>query len=371
MPRPRAGLLVDAGIGAAIDCGSCTRSSPTRCTPTSGDRFASACTGKRPARSRQRTDGHRRPTSWSSSRGIARAAGWPGRSAAVVDARRRSGVRTARADRGVAPLPRRARHGDRDASSRRRTRRSARAARRGAAPGRRPASTRHPRGKAPTSPAAAARDDPLDPGRARVEPRLHADRPACDRSISRPSRRRSRSPTRPIPRPTRRLLALLAQSLVWTPDAERRVASAHQALELADAHHDPTLLARIAPGVLWGLWEPGSARRPVPRRGESGRGRRSIRRPAARVRRPSLGLRHRDRIRRSCDGRSQPREAPGDGAHHRRATTALDGRPGRHVHGDDGGPPRRSRGDRDREPSSSVCRSVRPTPSRSSPASSS
>ena len=55
-----------------------------------------------------------------------------------------------------------------------------------------------------------------------------------------------------------RLLALLAQSLVWTPDAERRVASAHQALELADAHHDPTLLARIAPGVLWGLWEPGS-----------------------------------------------------------------------------------------------------------------
>jgi tetratricopeptide (TPR) repeat protein len=56
-----------------------------------------------------------------------------------------------------------------------------------------------------------------------------------------------------------RLLALLAQTLVWTPDAERRIASAHQALELADAHHDPTLLARIAPGVLWGLWEPGSA----------------------------------------------------------------------------------------------------------------
>ncbi len=56
-----------------------------------------------------------------------------------------------------------------------------------------------------------------------------------------------------------RLLALLAQTLVWTPDAERRVASAHQALELADGHPDPTLLARIAPGVLWGLWEPGSA----------------------------------------------------------------------------------------------------------------
>jgi DNA-binding SARP family transcriptional activator/tetratricopeptide (TPR) repeat protein len=56
-----------------------------------------------------------------------------------------------------------------------------------------------------------------------------------------------------------RLLALLAQTLVWTPEAERRVASAHKALELADAHHDPALLARIAPGVIWGLWEPGSA----------------------------------------------------------------------------------------------------------------
>lgn len=56
-----------------------------------------------------------------------------------------------------------------------------------------------------------------------------------------------------------RLLALLAQSLVFTPDAARRVASAHKALELADAHHDPTLFARIAPGVLFGLWEPGSA----------------------------------------------------------------------------------------------------------------
>ncbi len=56
-----------------------------------------------------------------------------------------------------------------------------------------------------------------------------------------------------------RLLALLAQSLVWTADAERRVASAHKALELADADHDPRLFARVAPGVVWGLWEPGNA----------------------------------------------------------------------------------------------------------------
>ena len=148
--------------------------------------------------------------------------------------------------------------GDRNASSRRRTRRSARAARRCATPGRRPASTRHRSRKVPTSPAAAARTTCSSGPRSRRTPascvsiRVH-------RSISRPSRRRSRSRTTADTATYARLLALLAQSLVWTPDAERRVASAHQALELADAHHDPTLLARIAPGVLWGLWEPGSA----------------------------------------------------------------------------------------------------------------
>ena len=42
-----------------------------------------------------------------------------------------------------------------------------------------------------------------------------------------------------------RLLALLAQCLVFTADAERRIESAHRALELADSHHDPALLARI------------------------------------------------------------------------------------------------------------------------------
>jgi hypothetical protein len=56
-----------------------------------------------------------------------------------------------------------------------------------------------------------------------------------------------------------RLLALLAQTLVWTPDVERRVASAQRALELAEAHDDPTLFARIAPGAIWGLWQPGNA----------------------------------------------------------------------------------------------------------------
>ena len=56
-----------------------------------------------------------------------------------------------------------------------------------------------------------------------------------------------------------RLLALLAQSLHFTPQAERRVALAHQALDLANREHDPTLVARVAPGVLCGLWAPGTA----------------------------------------------------------------------------------------------------------------
>ena len=53
------------------------------------------------------------------------------------------------------------------------------------------------------------------------------------------------------------LLALLAQSLALTPATEARVASAHRALELAKAHRDPTLFARIAPTALLALWEPG------------------------------------------------------------------------------------------------------------------
>ncbi len=54
-----------------------------------------------------------------------------------------------------------------------------------------------------------------------------------------------------------RLRALLAQSLIYTPDNARRLAAAHEALELATEHGDPTLLAQIAPAVLHGLWAPG------------------------------------------------------------------------------------------------------------------
>ena len=44
---------------------------------------------------------------------------------------------------------------------------------------------------------------------------------------------------------------------MYTPDAARRLAAAHEALDLATEHGDPTLLAQVAPAVLYALWEPG------------------------------------------------------------------------------------------------------------------
>ena len=54
-----------------------------------------------------------------------------------------------------------------------------------------------------------------------------------------------------------RLRALLARSLLYTPDAARRLAAAHESLELATEHGDPTLFAQVAPAVLYALWGPG------------------------------------------------------------------------------------------------------------------
>jgi DNA-binding SARP family transcriptional activator len=56
-----------------------------------------------------------------------------------------------------------------------------------------------------------------------------------------------------------RLLALLSQSLVFTPQAARRTAVAHQALALAESASNPTLLAHVAPAVVSAIWAPGSA----------------------------------------------------------------------------------------------------------------
>jgi len=56
-----------------------------------------------------------------------------------------------------------------------------------------------------------------------------------------------------------RLLALLSQSLVFTPQEARRTAVAHQALALAESSSDPTLLAHVAPAIVSAIWAPGSA----------------------------------------------------------------------------------------------------------------
>ena len=56
-----------------------------------------------------------------------------------------------------------------------------------------------------------------------------------------------------------RLTALLAQSLGHTGQTGRRQAAALEALELARSSLDPTLLARVAPDVLYALWTPGAA----------------------------------------------------------------------------------------------------------------
>lgn len=56
-----------------------------------------------------------------------------------------------------------------------------------------------------------------------------------------------------------RLLGLLSQSLVYTPQAARRTSVAYRALALSEEVSDPTLLARVAPGALAAIWAPGSA----------------------------------------------------------------------------------------------------------------
>ena len=56
-----------------------------------------------------------------------------------------------------------------------------------------------------------------------------------------------------------RLLALLSQSLVYTPQAARRITIAQEALALAESASDPALLAHVAPAVVSAIWAPGSA----------------------------------------------------------------------------------------------------------------
>lgn len=51
-----------------------------------------------------------------------------------------------------------------------------------------------------------------------------------------------------------RLRALLARSLLYTPDSTRRLAAAHEALDLAEQHGDPLVFAQVAPAALYALW---------------------------------------------------------------------------------------------------------------------
>ena len=57
-----------------------------------------------------------------------------------------------------------------------------------------------------------------------------------------------------------RLLALMAKCLTFTPDVDRRVALAHQALRLAEGSDDPAILAGVAPSALAAFWAPGNER---------------------------------------------------------------------------------------------------------------
>ncbi len=54
-----------------------------------------------------------------------------------------------------------------------------------------------------------------------------------------------------------RLQGLLARSLLSMPDAERRLAAAHEALDIAHEVGDPTLLAQVSSAVSVALWSPG------------------------------------------------------------------------------------------------------------------
>jgi tetratricopeptide (TPR) repeat protein len=56
-----------------------------------------------------------------------------------------------------------------------------------------------------------------------------------------------------------RVMALLAQSLIYSDQTQRRTEAANQALALARASGDPAVVARIAPDLLMALWAPGTA----------------------------------------------------------------------------------------------------------------
>ena len=257
--RRRGGRGRPAGrhrLGPADRCGSCTASSRTRCTPSSAAHGGRACTSGRPAHSRSASSTSRR-TSWSSSLGTRALAGM---------AVERSGGRPA-----PATTPSTSSHPSRPRST---TASRSRWRHRSTAPT--PSAPTCSCGWATRSTAPAIHEalETLEHG-ADLARRSGADGSAhpggaspptagsCGSTATRPEYlghrrgRGPRSPTRPTSRPTpdcsrswpRASCTPRRPNAGW-PRARRRSTS-------RPGHDDPTLLARIAPPVLYALWAPG------------------------------------------------------------------------------------------------------------------
>jgi len=87
------------------------------------------------------------------------------------------------------------------------------------------------------------------------------------RSTSPRSKRRSRSPTRLTLRRMRACAGCWREGLMYTPDAAGVWPRRTRPLDLATEHGDPTLLAQVAPAVLYALWGAGHRELRFARRG--------------------------------------------------------------------------------------------------------
>ena len=140
-----------------------------------------------------------------------------------------------------------------------------------------------------------------------------------------------------------RLLALLSQSLVFTPQAARRTAVAHKALALAESASDPTLARPRRTSCRLGALGAGERADAQRRCGQGAHRGRILGRPEARVRGACRRLQRGRRIGRRGGGRPQPGPDPRHCSISRRAAAPLDRRALRHIRRNDGRPARRSR----------------------------
>jgi DNA-binding SARP family transcriptional activator len=148
------------------------------------------------------------------------------------------------------------------------------------------------------------------------------------------------------------LLAILAQSLTYTPRAERRTAFAHQALALAEATGSPTLLGQVGPAVVSALWGPGTARLRRPGGGPCAEGRGGHGGSASAVQCPPNGVHRRRGVGRPHRCRPQPGWDPLGRAIPRRASPQMDRRSSRSLRRHDDGKAGRVAVDRRGDPRS-------------------